>query len=117
MLLKSNRLRLSLFRFSFSLFTLTTPSSRNPQGVTMPRYLRLIAAGVIEAYGFHLSVFRLYNELPYLAVAEEGNILVGHSLYLSLHDAAEEAVAEGKDFLVRVLATHLVKELVSTLLH
>ena len=29
----------------FPLFTLTTPSSRNPQGVTLPRYLRPIAAG------------------------------------------------------------------------
>ena len=63
------RFHLSVFRFNFSLSTLTTPSSRNPQGVTMPRYLRLIAAGVIEAYGFHLSVFRytmnsLISQLP-----------------------------------------------------
>lgn len=47
-----------VFTFHFSLSTLTTPSSRNPQGVTLPRYLRLIAAGVIEAYGFHLSVIQ-----------------------------------------------------------
>ena len=33
----------------FVLSTLTPPSNRNPQGVTLPRYLRLIAAGAVEA--------------------------------------------------------------------
>ena len=59
----------------------------------------------------------LYYEFPYLTVAEEGDIAVGYSLYLSFHDAAEKSVAEGEDFLVGVFATHFVKELVGTFLH
>ena len=49
--------RFSVFTFQFS--PLTTPSNRNPQGVTMPRDLRPIAAGVAEVaratFIFHLS--------------------------------------------------------------
>ena len=37
-----------LSSFHFHLSTLTTPSNRNPQGVTMPRDLRPVAAGVVE---------------------------------------------------------------------
>ena len=32
----------------FHISTLTTPSNRNPQGVTMPRDLRPVAAGTVE---------------------------------------------------------------------
>ena len=43
----------------FHLSTLTTPSNRNPQGVTMPRDLRPVAAGAVEVaratFNFHLS--------------------------------------------------------------
>lgn len=63
------------------------------------------------------SLFVLYNEFPYLAVAEEGDIAVGYSLYLRFHDAAEESVAECEDFLSGVLAAHLVQELVGAFLH
>ena len=59
----------------------------------------------------------LYYEFPYLAVAEEGYIAVGDSLNLCFHYAAEETVAECKDFLSGVLAAHLVEELVCALLH
>ena len=59
----------------------------------------------------------LYNKFSYLAVAEEGDIAVGDSLYLRFHDAAEESVAECEDFLSGVLAAHLVEELVRALLH
>jgi hypothetical protein len=34
--------------FIFQLSSLTTPSNRNPQGVTMPRDLRPVAAGAVE---------------------------------------------------------------------
>ena len=50
----------------FQLSTLTPPSNRNPQGVTLPRYLRLIAAGAVEAFSFHLSsvIFPLSSLTP-----------------------------------------------------
>ena len=63
------------------------------------------------------SLFVLYNEFPYLAVAEEGDIAVGDSLYLCFHNAAEESVAECKYLLVGVFAAYLVEELVCALLH
>ena len=59
----------------------------------------------------------LYNEFPYLAVAEEGDIAVGDSLYLRFHDATEESVAECEDFLSGVFTAHLVEELVGAFLH
>ena len=49
---------LSLLALSKPVFALTTPSNRNPQGVTMPRDLRPVAAGVVEVaratFIFHL---------------------------------------------------------------
>ena len=42
-------------------FALTAPSNRNPQGVTLPRYLRLIAAGAVEASLSSLRTFALYS--------------------------------------------------------
>ena len=63
------------------------------------------------------SLFVLYYELPYLAVAEECDIAVGDSLDFRFHDAAEESVTEGKDFLPRVFAAYLVQKLVGAFLH
>ncbi len=42
-------------------FALTAPSNRNPQGVTLPRYLRLIAAGAVEASLSSLTTFAVRN--------------------------------------------------------
>ena len=54
-----------LSTFIFHLSTLTAPSNRNPQGVTLPRYLRLIAAGAVEAslspFSFLLSPLSFDN--------------------------------------------------------
>ena len=55
----NNRLRVSCIEEYKTAFV---PSSRNPQGVTLPRYLRPIAAGVIEGSNasvctFHLLIF------------------------------------------------------------
>ena len=47
----------------FVLSTLTPPSNRNPQGVTLPRYLRLIAAGAVEA-SLLSFIFHLYSFNP-----------------------------------------------------
>ncbi|MBR3907843.1 MAG: hypothetical protein IKJ61_07060, partial [Bacteroidaceae bacterium] len=55
---------LSLLALSKPVFALTTPSNRNPQGVTMPRDLRPVAAGVVEVaratFIFHLSTLLCY---------------------------------------------------------
>lgn len=59
----------------------------------------------------------LHYEFSYLAVAEQRDIAVCHTFYLSLHYATEEAVAESENFLVRVFATHFVNELVGAFLH
>ena len=72
-----------------------------------------------SVFTFPFSPFRfqLYNEFPYLAVVEQGDIPVGNALDFGFHNAAEESVAEGEDFLSRVFATHLIEELVCTFLH
>ena len=46
---------------SFQLSTLTAPSNRNPQGVTLPRYLRLIATSAVEASLSSSRTFALYS--------------------------------------------------------
>ena len=50
------------YGYSFPLSTLTTPSNRNPQGVTMPRDLRPVAAGVVEV-ARATFIFHLYSVL------------------------------------------------------
>ena len=85
----------------------------------MPSKLQLVVNVVKHRWmhrGASICVLSYY-ELPYLAVAEECHVAVGHSLYLRLHDSAEESVAECEYLLARVLAAHLVKELVCALLH
>ena len=86
----------------FALSTLTPPSNRNPQGVTLPRYLRLIAAGAVEAslstFIFHLcsvlctlfSVLCLY--LSFLPKIEKCTYLFGCSFRSSRSAVAAEHV-------------------------
>ena len=67
--------------FCYSLFALTTPPYRIPQGVTIPRHLRLTAVGVVEAEPF-VSAFTIVKlklqssqaTLTRVAPLEEGEL-------------------------------------------